>query len=289
MLPRRDCWKFIVPELPEVETVARSLYPHIHGCVFASAELLRAQSLHPLSFSLDLLKDKKIIDVTRRGKLLILNLDARENSDVSMLIFHLRMTGRLFTASANREQGKHTRCKFNLLKESGEPLQLFFDDARTFGQILASNPARLQDWEFWRELGPEPLTLQPEELAPRLKGKRALKTALLDQKVIAGIGNIYADESLFMAGLLPDRPADSLKDSEVEKLLKAVQHILNLSISQCGSSIRDYRDADGNAGSFQNSFSVYGKGGQNCPKCGNILQKTRLGGRATVFCPVCQK
>ena len=137
-------------------------------------------------------------------------------------------------------------------------------------------------------LGPEPLEMKADDLSARLSGKRPIKTALMDQKVIAGIGNIYADESLFAAGISPLREAGSLSGAESRRLLSVIQAVLRRSISQCGSSIRDYRDADGNAGAFQNTFKVYGKGGQACSKCGHILQKTRLGGRATVYCPSCQ-
>ncbi len=127
------------------------------------------------------------------------------------------------------------------------------------------------------------------DLKSRLRGNRQLKAALLDQKTIAGIGNIYADEALFQSRLHPCRKAGSLDTGDCERLLAAIQDVLLRSIAQCGSSIRDYKDADGNAGAFQNSFKVYGKGGEACPACGAALQKSRVGGRATVFCGACQK
>lgn len=275
-----------MPELPEVETVARTLYPHIHNCVFESSILLLKSTLHPLSLPLAALTGCRIKNVRRRAKLLIIDLDKKSPL---YLVAHLRMTGRLFTAQANVEQGKHTRCVFCLRKPDGSIFQLFFDDTRTFGKLLVAGDAILEQWKFWRELGPEPLEIGPDVLASRLTSSRALKTALLDQKVIAGIGNIYADEALFQARLSPFRPANSLKSGETARLLAAIQDVLRRSISQCGSSIRDYRDADGNVGAFQNTFMVYGRGGEKCKKCGAILNKMKIGGRATVSCPKCQK
>lgn len=281
-----------MPELPEAETVARTLLPHIKDCVFQNARLLRKSSLHPLSMPISSLKGLKVVEVRRRGKLIILDLENSGSSSSRIpksLLFHLRMTGRVFTAGANREQGKHTRCIFSIAKPDLTPFQLFFDDTRAFGQIFAATPALLDQWRFWRELGPEPLEIDASCLEQRLRGSRAIKASLMDQSVIAGIGNIYADESLFQAGIHPERETCSLREPEVEALLAALQGVLRASISQCGSSIRDYRDANGNVGSFQNSFQVYGRGGEPCVKCGAPLKKTRLGGRATVFCENCQK
>lgn len=278
-----------MPELPEVETIATTIYPHIHDATITGVRLLRASTVHPLSLPLETLIGAKITDVGRRGKLLLFRLDTSANEAPELLVAHLRMTGRMLTKSADAEPEKHTRCIFGLRNANGEARQLFFDDTRTFGQLLAATPAILSQWPFWRDLGPEPLEIGADELALRLHGSRPLKTALMDQKVVAGIGNIYADESLFQAGLLPSRPAGSLSTEEISTLLAAIQAILRKSISQCGSSIRDYRDADGNMGSFQKGFHVYGRGGKNCKKCGAPLQKVRLAGRATVFCQNCQK
>ena len=137
------------------------------------------------------------------------------------------------------------------------------------------------------------LHLAAAQLVPAAQRERdpALdaKAALLDQKVLAGIGNIYADESLFRAGIDPRRPAGELSEAEAERLRCALQEVLRESIAQCGSSIRDYRDANGNVGAFQNTFFVYGRGGQLCRRCGTELEKGRIAGRATVFCPQCQK
>lgn len=277
-----------MPELPEVETVARTLLPHIRDQMITQSILLRSSALHPLSLPLSSLHGRTIIDTARRGKLLILNLDPLPNSNApTALMAHLRMTGRLLATPADESPHPHTRCILDLHGKEGDS-RLFFDDMRTFGKLIAVNPTVLNKWDFWRTLGPEPLEMTEADLEARLVTSRPVKSALLDQKVIAGIGNIYADESLFMAGISPLRPANSLTGSEVASLLSAIQSVLKLSISQCGSSIRDYRDADGNAGAFQNSFQAYGQGGKPCKRCGGPLTKIRLGNRATVYCPSCQ-
>lgn len=281
-----------MPELPEVETVARSLTPYLTSATITSALLLRASSLHPLSLPIESLIGTQIQAIRRRGKLLIMDLASApvlSPASPSMLIAHLRMTGRFLTAPANMELGRHTRCVFGLQGKDGSVSQLFFDDIRSFGQLLSANDAILEKWSFWRDLGPEPLLMENSALYGRLRGKRPIKTTLLDQKVIAGIGNIYADESLFLAGINPERPADSLSEPESEKLLAAVKKILKSAIENRGSSIRDYRDADGNAGAFQNKFHVYQRGGKSCKNCGRILTKIKISGRSTVYCGSCQK
>lgn len=284
-----------MPELPEVETVARTLRPQVQECVLSGAEVLRASSLHPLSLPLAALTGRRIADVGRRGKLLLLHLAPPDGTPESgpapdMLAVHLRMTGRLMTWPRSTPPGPHTRCIFNLRAPDGDARRLFFDDTRAFGLVLAATPEIRQAWDFWRELGPEPLEIGARAFAALLKGRgAALKAVLLDQKVIAGIGNIYADESLFQAGLDPRRKAAGLSPAQSRCLLAALQDVLRRSIAQCGSSIRDYRDANGDVGAFQNSFAVYGRGGAACVRCGRPLEKIRVAGRATVFCPHCQK
>ncbi|WP_291440621.1 bifunctional DNA-formamidopyrimidine glycosylase/DNA-(apurinic or apyrimidinic site) lyase [Desulfovibrio sp.] len=313
-----------MPELPEVETVARTLRPHVQGRVIADAQVLRATSQHPLSLPLQDLRGCRIVDVTRRGKLLLLLLDAAEAEKACVrgmkdlrLAVHLRMTGRLMTYAAATTPGTHTRCILDLkalpaagaggqvvaehgpagaadlsvseaCSPSGER-RLFFDDVRAFGTMLAGTPDMFARWPFWRELGPEPLDIAEAAFAGSIAAKKsAIKAVLLDQKVLAGVGNIYADESLFAAGIDPRRKASELTRLQANRLLQCLRDVLLLSISQCGSSIRDYRDADGNVGAFQNTFAVYGRGGQKCKTCGGLLEKAKVAGRSTVFCPQCQ-
>lgn len=320
-----------MPELPEVETIARTLRPHVQGCIITNAQVLRATSQHPLSVPLEDLRGCRIVEVGRRGKLLLMHLDATqaENTDVRAykdlrLAVHLRMTGRLMPYAANTEPGPHTRCILDLdispaearaSKEAlcaGEaplaqaqyeqghredkagivhdgPRRLFFDDVRAFGLMLAGTPDIFERWPFWSGLGPEPLDMTEKSFVKSISGRKsAIKGVLLDQKVLAGVGNIYADESLFAAGIDPRCKAADITADQAKRLLKCLQDVLLLSISQCGSSIRDYRDANGDAGAFQNTFAVYGRGGQPCKKCGRLLGKAKVAGRSTVYCSHCQ-
>lgn len=291
----------ILPELPEVETVVRTLAPHVTGARISRAEVLRASGIHPLSLPLQSLVGLQIAGVRRRGKLVLLDLtpeslvtsaEAQENlspdSRPSLLAIHLRMTGRLLPRPANSAPGAHSRWFLDLEMLDMTRKRLFFDDVRAFGIVFAATPALLEQWAFWRELGPEPLELDARTFGQRLHGRRSIKAALLDQRVLAGIGNIYADEALFRAAIDPRRPVAELTAKEQQAILLALQEVLNLAIAQCGSSIRDYRDADGNVGAFQNSFAVYSRGGQPCCRCGEPLSKCRVAARATVFCPRCQ-
>ena len=147
----------------------------------------------------------------------------------------------------------------------------------------------LDGWKFWRELGPEPLEAAPQEFASRFTSRKAVKALLLDQSVLAGVGNIYADESLFRAGIRPDAKGCDIEPERLERLRQALVEVLLLSIRECGSSIRDYRTARGDVGAFQNSFYAYGRAGEACRVCGTALESARVAGRATVFCPNCQK
>jgi formamidopyrimidine-DNA glycosylase len=203
----------------------------------------------------------------------------------SGLAFHLRMTGGLLVYPAGTEPFAHTRIIFDL--DDGS--RLFFDDARKFGSVRALSASEAEKWTFWQGLGPEPLEMGEAEFLSRMRSHRQIKTLLLDQKVIAGIGNIYAAESLFRAGIRPDARGDEISASKLRKLRVSLAEILLLAIRECGSSIRDYRTAHGDAGAFQNTFCVYGRGGQPCTACGTALRSARIGGRSTVWCPVCQK
>jgi formamidopyrimidine-DNA glycosylase len=209
----------------------------------------------------------------------------RTPSESTALAFHLRMTGRLFVWPEGTEAGSHTRVIFDL--DDGR--RLFFDDIRKFGQTRALSGDELAAWEFWQGLGPEPLGLSPEAFAARYASRRAVRALLLDQSVVAGVGNIYADESLFRAGIRPDARGCDIAPGKLELLHQALVEVLLLSIKECGSSIRDYRTARGDVGAFQNSFFVYGRAGEPCRVCGRKLASAKTAGRATVFCPHCQK
>ncbi|CAK7029049.1 MAG: Formamidopyrimidine-DNA glycosylase [Desulfovibrio sp.] len=275
-----------MPELPEVETIARTLSPQIKDRVIDAVHVLLPKTLAAGNDLLAEVFPARILGVRRRGKLLLLDVDGGY-----VLAFHLKMTGRLFVHGENEAPGKHTKVVFDIAAEPGKPAaRLFFDDARTFGFCRLMRPEDLPAWPFWKKLGPEPLTLGKDAFITAFKGRRgAIKALLLDQAMVAGIGNIYADEACFRTGIRPDSPACALSDALLAALLENVQAVLTESIAECGSSIRDYRDANGDAGAFQNLFRVYGRAGQPCLTCGTTLEKKTVAGRTTVFCPHCQK
>lgn len=283
-----------MPELPEVETIARTLAPQICGRRISAVRILHPKVMEAGSALLPRLTGALIESVFRRGKLLLLEVRqapaATSPEEPLYLAFHLKMTGRFFVHPKNTVPQKHTRLILDL--DNGG--RLFFDDMRTFGYCRAMLAGELPQWPFWTALGPEPLDGEVEALAAYLKaafaGRRgAVKALLLNQSVLAGIGNIYADESLFRAGVHPAKQAADITPDQALALAKALRDILLLAIEQCGSSIRDYRDALGNAGAFQNSFAVYGRKGGDCVVCGKALLSARIGGRSTVFCANCQK
>ncbi len=281
-----------MPELPEVETISRTLNPQVQGRYVKNIHLLSAKTLETGRDLLPLLEGARIEKSRRRAKLLM--LDVRDNTGQPLIAaFHLKMTGRLFVHPLDVEPHKHTKITLDLYPSASTPApesRLFFDDVRTFGYCRLMRPEQLPEWPFWAKLGFEPLEHTPEELAARLAAKKGrIKNVLLDQTVIAGIGNIYADESLFRAGLRPDRKSETIPAEKLVSLAGHIQEILQEAIDACGSSIRDYRDAEGNAGAFQNKFNVYGRGGEACKTCGSTLASARVAGRGTVYCETCQK
>lgn len=273
-----------MPELPEVETIRRTLCQHIleqtiEDVLIRWPGAVRGWDIFPFE---QVVKGRRILSVDRRGKYLLIHLD----EDWSLLA-HMRMTGRLNFHAEPREPEKHTHVVFKL--SNGE---LHFTDTRKFGRILLVPTQECSNHPSLCILGPEPLEddFTPQVLGERLKRRSvALKIALLDQKVVAGLGNIYVDESLFQAGLSPERAANSLSHKELKALHASIRTVLQAGIDAKGTSFRDYRDANGEKGSFQMALQVYGRGGEKCTHCGSSLERRRLGGRTTVFCTHCQK
>ena len=276
-----------MPELPEVESVVRSLAPHLLGARFLHVTLLREESLQQGSLPLSELCGRRILSLSRRGKLILIGLETITRP--STLVVHLRMTGALLCHPSATPLSPHTRCCFSLSSQH-KPLALFFDDIRCFGKLFLATESMLRSWKYFAELGPEPLETRLALFEDRLSQRKSatIKAALLDQKVLAGLGNIYADESLFHAHILPTRPVESLSHEEIKLLLASIKHILKKAIKGCGTSFRNYRDANGHAGAFQNELAVYGRAGLPCLHCHTRLKKTRVCGRGTVFCPRCQ-
>lgn len=280
-----------MPELPEVETIAGTLRPQVERRLIGAVHVLLPKTLIcEAELPADILP-ARILAVRRRAKLLLMDIAAHDAaSSTHILAFHLKMTGRLFVHGEDTEPRKHTRMVFDLAAEGKFSAQrLFFDDVRTFGYCRLMRPENLGGWPFWAKLGPEPLTMTAEDFSRALGTRKgAIKALLLDQAVVAGIGNIYADEACFRSGIHPATPGAALSEKQRAALCGNVKDVLNESIAECGSSIRDYRDANGNAGAFQNLFRVYGRAEQPCVTCGTSLGKTVIAARTTVFCPVCQ-
>ena len=286
----RDTGDGLMPELPEVETIARGLARSVVGRTVVRVDVPTPSSLResPNTFVPKVL-GRRIEAVRRRAKLLLIDLEG-EGLPPLVLGVHLKMTGRLVTSCelplAPRERGKFDRVIFGL----DDGATLTFSDMRRFGYCEAFGPGELERSPFYSSLGPEPLELAEDAFVALFQGRRArMKALLLDQRVIAGIGNIYADESLFRAAIRPDTPADKVSEKKLRELHAAILAILRQAIAENGSSIRDYRDAGGNAGAFQNRFQVYGKKGRSCPRCGEPLVTAVVAGRTSTFCPKCQR
>jgi formamidopyrimidine-DNA glycosylase len=270
-----------MPELPEVETVARGLRSALPGrriaevrCRFAGIVAAGARR-----FKREL-EGKTVRDVLRHGKYLFLQL--AEGGGVAL---HLRMTGQALLVPEAQPADRHTHLE--ILFRGGRQ-KLAYRDVRKFGrfELLSSGP---EQFVRARGLGPDALRISAAELHERLKDtRRSLKAALLDQRVLAGLGNIYTDEILFRRRLSPLRPCSTLSRREAASLAAAIRRVLAEAIESQGSSISDYVDARGERGRFQSSLRVYGRAGAPCPRCGTTLAGGRVAGRSTTWCPRCQ-
>ncbi len=271
-----------MPELPEVETIRRQLAPLVQGRRIESIEILDPRWSRPLAPAelQDALRGRRVLELGRRGKYLLWSLEG----DVH-LAQHLRMTGAVL-ADPDPEP-PHTRVRIAL--EGGRRLAIV--DSRRFGtgELLLGGEAR--ERFLAARLGPEPLTGQftPAHLRSVARGRRApIKALLLDQRRLAGVGNIYADEALFRAGVHPRRPAGRLTAAQHERLHAAVCEALTAGIDARGATIEDFRHVDGVEGSFQDQFLVYGRGGEPCTVCGTPIVKMVVAGRGTYVCERCQ-
>lgn len=272
-----------MPELPEVEMVRRTIAPHITGRVVEAVQVLWPGSLANMTPELlhTRLVGARFGAAYRRGKYLGLALGSG-----AYLVIHLRMTGRLTACPIDSTQERHLRVLIVL--DNGTALH--FVDQRKFGRIYWAADA--DEFGQIAHVGPEPLSdeFTPEVLAAALVGsKMKVKACLLDQNRIAGLGNIYADESLFRAGIHPERSASSLNEDEVKRLWQAIRASLQHAIEHGGTTLRDYVNGDGHSGDNQHFLLVYGRAGSNCPNCSSILARIKVAGRGTVFCPRCQK
>jgi formamidopyrimidine-DNA glycosylase len=281
-----------MPELPEVETIARALAPGLVGRVITGVDVPDAKVLagpkRRAEFAA-MAVGRTIEAVGRRAKLLLVTLGPRPQvpgDGPAVLAFHLKMTGRFHIAPPGAPDPDRAR----LLTRLSDGNTLVFADLRRFGTARVLTPEALNAWDFYASLGPEPWDMTPQAFEEALSRKSTrIKAALLDQTVIAGIGNIYADESLFAARIRPDTPAKDLTPSQRRRLLGAVQAVIAQAIAAGGSTIRDYRTPDGVEGGFQNHFQVYGKSGEPCPACAAPLTHAKIAGRTSTYCRKCQK
>ncbi len=270
-----------MPELPEVETFVRALRAPLVGRTITTVRITwpRHIVVPPPDELRRRITNRRIEAIDRRGKYLVFTL-----SDDETLIIHLKMTGHLSVVEARTPTDPYAHTVFEL--DDGRELR--FRDPRKFGRVyLVHDPA-----DVVGPLGPEPLTddFSVDELTARLAGrKRVLKPLLLDQTFIAGIGNIYADEALFHAGIRPTRRSDTLTTGEIAALHAAIRQVLTMGIEREGASISTYVKADGEMGDMQNAVAVFRRTGRACYTCGRPIERIVLGGRSTHYCPHCQK
>jgi formamidopyrimidine-DNA glycosylase len=268
-----------MPELPEVETIGAQLAPLLEGRRLERVEIRDPRLTRPYDRRAVAaqLEGGRVSAVERRGKYLVVRLDSGLD-----LVVHLRMTGSFGLTPVTHERA---------VLELDDGTRVVYRDVRRFGTWLVVGDDELDDYLNAKN-GPEPLgpRFTVRWLAAQLARRRAaIKAVLLDQRVVAGLGNIYADEALWRARIHPLRPANELSAGEVARLRRAVRAVLRAGIARQGSTLRDYAAPDGSAGSMQREFRVYGREGEPCERCGTPVAKTRVGGRGTWYCPRCQR
>ncbi|HYC06269.1 MAG TPA: bifunctional DNA-formamidopyrimidine glycosylase/DNA-(apurinic or apyrimidinic site) lyase [Azospirillaceae bacterium] len=280
-----------MPELPEVETVARGLALKMEGRRLARVTQRRDRLRFPLPERFaERLTGRTVQSIGRRAKYVLVRLDQGE-----VLLIHLGMSGSMVVSRAPAgEPGKHDHVIF----ETDDGSVVTFNDARRFGMMDLVPEDRLQAHPLLASLGPEPLgnEFSAEALSARLAGKiTPIKAALLDQRVVAGLGNIYVSEALFRAGISPTRTAATVAGARAERLVPHIRDVLTEAISAGGSSLRDYVQSDGELGYFQHAFKVYDREGHPCPRadgakpCAGTIQRIVQAGRSTFYCSRCQR
>ncbi len=273
-----------MPELPEVETICRQLKRHLEGGLITRLRLARPDILRGApERALASVLGRRIEKVSRRGKLVRLGL-----SGGRLLVFHLKMTGRL-VVGPERRPDKHNHLLVTV-GGAGGACQLHFDDPRRFGRIWLLPSAGAEEMPPFLNLGPDALAVTRPDLAARLgASSRRLKPLLLDQKIVAGLGNIYADEILHRTGIHPLTRGRDLTAAKAAALWRNMRLVLRHAIRRGGSSVRDYVDPSGRRGSFQLEHAVYRREGLPCPRCPGTVRRIVVGGRGTYFCPRCQR
>ena len=291
-----------MPELPEVETVKNGLKPVLQGHRLTRVQTRRGDLRIPFPPGfVQHLTGRKIARLRRRAKYILADLDNGET-----LVIHLGMSGRMTVyrkgkalpldgiegESVDSEEGRgpHDHVVF----ETDAPARIVFTDHRRFGLMTLVETEELEAHELFKGIGPEPLddSFTATSFGASIKGKKtSIKAALLDQRVVAGIGNIYACEALWRAGISPKRKASTIPGERAKRLVPAIKHVLNDAIEAGGSTLRDYKKSDGSLGYFQHRFAVYDREGENCRKkgCKGTIRRIVQGGRSTFYCHACQK
>jgi formamidopyrimidine-DNA glycosylase len=268
-----------MPELPEVETTVRGLERVLKGRRIRSIEARRADLRRALPNDLgQRLTGSRVTSLGRRAKYGLIDTDRGDT-----LVFHLGMSGHWRVDPSEIKKHDH------FVIETDEGRSVALNDARRFGSLDLVRTDELADWPPFKALGPEPLDLDPRELKKRLAGRSAaIKVLLLDQRIVAGLGNIYVCEALYRAGIHPKRAGGSLSLERLKKLVPAIHDVLAEAIAAGGSTLRDFASPDGELGYFSKSFAVYDREGQPCG-CGGVVRRIVQGGRSTFYCPRCQR
>jgi len=289
-----------VPELPEVETVRRGLQPVMEGRRFTSVQTRRGDLRVPFPNDFAArLTGRRVVKLRRRAKYILGDLDSGET-----LVIHLGMSGRMLvhTESTRKKLGNYGRHNGAIMSdadkhdhvvmETDAPARIVFNDQRRFGLMLLVETAELDEHKLFKGLGIEPLgdAFHAAFLTKALKGKKTpIKSALLDQRVIAGLGNIYVCEALFRARVSPKRQAIKVRPDQIALLAPAIKSILREALKAGGSSLRDHKRTDGEIGMFQHRFKVYDREGEPCPACKTKIKRLVQAGRSSFYCPNCQK
>lgn len=267
-----------MPELPEVETIRKQLSQEMIGAEIVGIEIRVAKIFvgNPESIYRD-----KIVKVSRVGKYLFIHLGSGKG-----LVIHLKMTGRMVMNAEEYDKFPHTRVALLM----GDGRRIYYWDTRMFGYLHVENDIVAAEGKVKKKLGPEPWEMSDTELLRRLqKTGRAVKEAILDQSLLAGVGNIYANDGLWLSGLDPRRKANTLKLSEVKKLRASLCAVMERGLATGGASDNSYVDAYGQRGTYQDEFLVYGRTGEPCNRCGTALKRIVVGGRGTWVCESCQQ
>lgn len=269
-----------MPELPEVETTLRGVEPYLSNAVISAVEVRDRRLRWPVSEQLLTLNNQQVRGLIRRGKYIIIQLDS------AALLVHLGMSGSLRVLDAGLAPKKHDHV--DIIMANGHIIR--YNDPRRFGCVLWT-----ESWEqhsLIRGLGPEPLgeDFTAKYLYQRAKGKKvSIKQYLMNGEVVVGVGNIYANEALFLAGISPKRAAGNISMVRIEALVEAIKTVLHAAIAQGGTTLKDFVNSDGSPGYFKQQLLVYGRGGMPCTRCQTSLKEVRQNQRTTVYCPCCQR